>query len=468
MRISGLTAVGALTSGSINWSGNIVTTGSGTFSASGVSGFFTGSDPDQGISIKSTATAGREYLLKSAGSASGNIPGAGFYIYDFTGLRVALSIADSGAVSTNGGSLTAGAISGTTGTFTGTTRIDSASTAEFIANGATGFSGRYTFYLNGSRVAAWLSNASGSITMIDGSGNTLHVLSATGINVAGTLSSSGQVLGGGATEQASSDLSGRFSGAISIGSNIYNNMYYDAIQTRFEYSANGYATMLATNGNSIGQFEFYCLSNNVSGAGALLTLGSPVAIISSTGLSVTGTLGATGRIGNDGLPTDPSTGTLDGFTVGDSVDGQFVVSANANGSHWRRRTSDGAIISFWRDTTQVGSISVTTTATAYNTSSALDKKCNFRAITSLQSGTFFDGAKPWLHDWKTGEKDSIGWGAEEIHANMIAAGLPAWGVILAPDGGSVVDYSKVPDPITAAEIKSLRARIALLEAALNK
>jgi hypothetical protein len=72
-------------------------------------------------------------------------------------------------------------------------------------------------------------------------------------------------------------------------------------------------------------------------------------------------------INTSGSGVDVTTGTTDGFTsIGPITD----LSRNNNPTlRLRRRNSDGAIQQFYRDTTIVGSISVTTIATAYNTSS---------------------------------------------------------------------------------------------------
>jgi hypothetical protein len=75
----------------ISTPGTLDVTSTATFSCAAQSVMFTGSDPDQGFTLISTATGGRSYGFKSAGSASGNIPGAGFYLYDNTGTGIVLS-----------------------------------------------------------------------------------------------------------------------------------------------------------------------------------------------------------------------------------------------------------------------------------------------------------------------------------------------------------------------------------------
>ena len=66
-------------------------------------------------------------------------------------------------------------------------------------------------------------------------------------------------------------------------------------------------------------------------------------------------------------------GTTDGVTFYPPSDpGSGAIQTSTNGGpamYLRRRSSDGNIVDFRRDTASVGTISVTTTATAYNTSS---------------------------------------------------------------------------------------------------
>jgi hypothetical protein len=64
-------------------------------------------------------------------------------------------------------------------------------------------------------------------------------------------------------------------------------------------------------------------------------------------------------------------GSADGLTVYPGTSAAGVIQASANGNiamYLRRRASNGTIVQFHRDTTNVGNISVTTTATSYNTS----------------------------------------------------------------------------------------------------
>ncbi len=83
------------------------------FSGSATSAIFTGSDPDQGFQMISTATGGRTYVVKVAGSASGNIPGAGLYFYDQTGTGIVMAFDTTKRVNIYNGLAVTGALSAT-------------------------------------------------------------------------------------------------------------------------------------------------------------------------------------------------------------------------------------------------------------------------------------------------------------------------------------------------------------------
>ncbi|RWC28804.1 tail fiber domain-containing protein [Mesorhizobium sp.] len=75
-------------------------------------------------------------------------------------------------------------------------------------------------------------------------------------------------------------------------------------------------------------------------------------------------------------------GVVDGWTYYPKASGNPLFMASNNSlpvGYMRRRTSDGPVLGFNRDTTSVGSITVTTTNTAYNTSSDRRLKQNFGA-----------------------------------------------------------------------------------------
>jgi hypothetical protein len=120
------------------------------------------------------------------------------------------------------------------------------------------------------------------------------------------------------------------------------------------------------------------------------------------------------------------------------------------------------LISIQRAEVQVGSISVSNTATGYNTSSDVRLKTNIRDI--VNSGAIVDALQPRVFDWKIGDApDTYGFIAQEVigvYPQAVAVGDDDDDVISTRWG---LDASKLM-PIAIAEIKALRARVAALEA----
>ena len=70
---------------------------------------------DSGIRIRNTGTGGRSYNLSTATDASGNIPGAGLYLYDNTGAKLVWSADTNSRFNVYNGLAVTGALSSTTG-----------------------------------------------------------------------------------------------------------------------------------------------------------------------------------------------------------------------------------------------------------------------------------------------------------------------------------------------------------------
>jgi hypothetical protein len=180
------------------------------------------------------------------------------------------------------------------------------------------------------------------------------------------------------------------------------------------------------------------------------------------------------RINSNGLllgttvALSPSTTTDNGFRC--STAGIVTISRSGVPLSLQRTTANGSIVDFYRDTTAVGSISVTASATAYNTSSDYRLKENVvpldGAITRLNQlpvhrfnfiadpDTVVDGfiaheAAAIVPESVTGEKD-----AEDENGDPVYQGI---------------DQSKIVPLLTAAlqeaiaKINALEARIAALE-----
>ena len=163
---------------------------------------------------------------------------------------------------------------------------------------------------------------------------------------------------------------------------------------------------------------------------------------------------------------DPATGTNDGFSVNN--DGFTGISINNNTPlNLRRRSGDGAIVGFRRDTTLVGTISVTTTATAYNTSSDYRLKENIVPIGSsigrllqLKPSRFNFIADP--------DKTVDGFIAHEVQA-VVPEAINGEKDAVDVDGNPIyqgIDQSKLVPLLTAA-LQEAITKIELLEARLT-
>jgi hypothetical protein len=163
-----------------------------------------------------------------------------------------------------------------------------------------------------------------------------------------------------------------------------------------------------------------------------------------------------------GTTQTPATLLTDGYGgfAYDSASNYIVSSAfNGASAFFKRENSNGPVVGFLRDGTDVGNISVTTTATAYNTSSDYRLKDVAGPITN--SGAYIDALKPVQGSWKADGSRFIGLIAhevQEVSETPIATGEK--------DGEEMqgMDYS-APELIAnlIAEIQSLRARVAQLE-----
>lgn len=220
--------------------------------------------------------------------------------------------------------------------------------------------------------------------------------------------------------------------------------------------------------SSLGTGVTTALGVNVGSAGAFVTNGGALGTPSSgvvTNLTGTASININGTVG----ATTPSTGAFTSLVVDSSSfsstgvtinGGQVAASRDGNPSlAINRYNSDGDVAEFFRTNSYVGSISVTTTATAYNTSSDRRLKTNIRDFTG--SAEIIDAIKSRVYDWKTGEKDTVGFVAQELYDVYPAA------VTKGDDGEEIaqqwaVDYSKIV-PVLVAEVQALRARVATLE-----
>lgn len=150
-------------------------------------------------------------------------------------------------------------------------------------------------------------------------------------------------------------------------------------------------------------------------------------------------------VGTTALPA----GTASGFAV--DVGNQHMLRKSVI------NTTPTTHVTFYNGNGAVGTITTSGTATAYNTSSDERLKENIEDAT-VDTGAMFDALRVRQFDWRVdGSHQRAGLIAQE--AALIAPEMVCEGA----DGMLGVDYSKLV-PFLIAEIKSLRARIAALEA----
>ena len=155
--------------------------------------------------------------------------------------------------------------------------------------------------------------------------------------------------------------------------------------------------------------------------------------------------------------TTPGAGNT---TAGVSLfnDGRIFASKSANTTmSLSRNTSDGNILEFRRDGTSVGSVSVSSSATTYNTSS--DQRLKDNIVDAPSASNDIDAIQVRSFDWKAdGSHQKYGIVAQELQS---AAPEAVTGDADSDDMMGV-DYSKLV-PMMMKEIQSLRARVAQLE-----
>jgi len=162
-------------------------------------------------------------------------------------------------------------------------------------------------------------------------------------------------------------------------------------------------------------------------------------------------------VGNTTTSTPGEGNTTGGVSIQGSGKAYFSVATAR--ALTLNRNEDGAVAGFFRSGTQVGSISVTTTATAYNTSSDYRLKDNQQLLTG--SGAFIDALKPKTWNWKADGTKGVGFIAHEVQKVSPAS------VTGEKDGEQMqcMEYGSAEFIANIiAELQQLRARVAQLEA----
>ena len=183
-----------------------------------------------------------------------------------------------------------------------------------------------------------------------------------------------------------------------------------------------------------------------SSAGVLTTVGSERMRIDSSGNLLVGTTSTA---------VSSSTGSVTGTVINNT--GLFEAAKTGTVMELNRLTDDGTILNFRKDGTAVGSISVTASATAYNTSS--DQRLKENIADADDAGSKVDAIQVRKFDWKAdGSHQDYGMVAQEL----LEVAPEAVSAPEDPEEMMGVDYSKLV-PMMLKEIQSLRARVAQLE-----
>jgi hypothetical protein len=153
--------------------------------------------------------------------------------------------------------------------------------------------------------------------------------------------------------------------------------------------------------------------------------------------------------------------TTDGFIYYPNASGSgstlYVTNGGTGTAMAVSTQADTQAIIFFRSGSNVGNISVTTTSTAYNTSS--DARLKENVFDADDAANLIDAIQVRKFDWKAdGSHQPYGMVAQEL----LTVAPEAVSVPADPDDMMGVDYSKLV-PMLVKEIQSLRARVAQLE-----
>jgi hypothetical protein len=215
-------------------------------------------------------------------------------------------------------------------------------------------------------------------------------------------------------------------------------------------------------------------SVNLSSGKNLLWNGGDVAIANSgTNLlfyTYSGSLAERARIDSSGrllvgtTNTDPSGSNVSGFAVASS--GFISLTGNATAAIDCNRTNDGTIQGFRRGGTLVGSVSVTTTATAYNTSSDYRLKDITGGLTGYKERLL--ALEPKQGSWKVDGSEFRGFLAHEF-ANSYPSSVNGEKDAVDTNGNPQYQGMQAGSPEVIADlvayIKELENRLSALEQA---
>ena len=232
-----------------------------------------------------------------------------------------------------------------------------------------------------------------------------------------------------------------FSSTTSTGSTCIGRNVYESVAGDYTYIANDEATLYEQGAD--GKHYWY---NAVAGTGTI-AFTQAMTLDASGNLFIKKTASALGTVG-----------------IENSAAGYIQSTVTSDASLFcNRLATDGETIKFYRQTLQVGNISVTTTATAYNTSS--DYRLKEDAQPLVGGLARVNALKPSIYKWKVNGSTGEGFMAHEL-AEVVPFAVTGEKDAVDADGKPSyqgVDLSKIV-PILVAAIQELTARVQTLEA----
>jgi hypothetical protein len=377
-----------------------------------------------------------------------------------------------------------GALSGTSGTFSGTIRSDSDFRVVKDGDNTLG-NGSYHGWYNTAITRGWVAQLSGSNHLYFGyyDGSTWSLKQTLSNDGGATLT--GALSGTSATFSSSATATAFIPSGATIPTN---GMYLSAANT-LDFSTNSLNRLSITSGGNVGIGTTSNLDLGVVGTVALSVGGSTayggIQIRNSTGnleLFVGGA-NATDALIRNNMNGDLRLGTSGTehmrITSGGAVlVGRYTTGLNntsgttiSGGSiqveeagyvfYGNRTTSDGLFMGIRRNNVDVGSITVTTSATAFNTSSDYRLKTDFKDYNGLN---LINSIKTYDYAWVIDNTRAYGVKAHEL-AEVIPNAVFGEKDEINDDGSvksQAVDYSKLV-PILIKSIQELNARIIQLE-----
>jgi hypothetical protein len=290
----------------------------------------------------------------------------------------------------------------------------------------------------------------GVFTWADGAGGTRMTLNSTGLGVG---ASPGAKLDVTSTNNAFNAIQARYNSSnplIGFGIANSNGYAYLGFNTKSKttsdtatYEITNTATQLRMDA---GQFRF-----NIAASG---TAGADITFTQAMTLNASGNL----LVARTGAGLDNTSGV----TIGQSSIG-MQTEGNATQIVVNRTTSDGTIVDIRRNNVTVGTIAVTTTATAYNTSS--DYRLKESAQPLVGGLARVNALKPSVYKWKANGSAGECFLAHEL-AETVPFAVTGDKDAVDADGNPTyqgVDLSKIV-PILVAAIQELTSRVQTLEA----